>query len=686
MNPLAVKAYGALLGLALAAAGLPVGPDGVVSRAVVSSGHQGAVRDIAADAARGLLLSAGDDGTLRVWDIGSQTLIRRLAVARQGLQAIAVDPAAPLAAVLISEDARAFRIDVWNWETRELRYRIELEAAPLFVHFSLSGSFLLCGAMTWDSLRIYRATTGERVPADVEGGMVGFAEVSRSNATLMTYRVSGRITYQDLASGTVARQVPAPADLVDVRPSPDRRYLVGHTDTEILCVDALSGETRARVPAAQVVSLDVSGPADRLAWITSDGSVHRWDSAHAAGAPVAADGTVNGVVSLERAATGLEGTPRTVRFDGDDLILGGSRGEVVRVSPAGEVTAMARDILSHTTGVAVTDTGLVVASGAVVRAFQTLPRLTELFTLPSPFSGEPAGLLALDDGRVLAWKQGEQPGALGVIDCRQGTYAPLAVAFDGPLAAVAARGSSVFTLERSGSIHGIDLATGAVFFQATRPGAVCLAPFGADALLVGSGQTGPLRASLVRIDLRTGETAPVPGTETFTYALCPDPGDGALYSLAVDGDGVTKLFRHEGTGLERESVVDENEDDLTASVSRDPATDVLYSSLGRQRVTAWSRGSLRTIGAPSPGITSLQARNGLLASAQRDSTVSLWDTIADRPVATLYPFSDGSWAAIFADGSVGGAPSGLAKVSYFAQGRLAEPAASPPSQEAPVAR
>jgi WD40 repeat protein len=233
MNPVVAKAYGLLLGAALAAAGLPVAPGGLTSRAVVSYGHQGAVRDMAADASRGLVFSAGEDGTLRIWDAVSQTLMRRIAVTRQSIVSVAVDPAASLAAILITDGARANWADVWNWDTGELLYRVPLDAAPLFAHFSLSGKYLLFGTMSWDSLRIYRALNGQPVSAPDEGGMVGFAEVSRSDATLMTYRLSGTIEYRDLGSGEIVKRVPAEPDLVNVRVSADRRYLVGHSSTEI---------------------------------------------------------------------------------------------------------------------------------------------------------------------------------------------------------------------------------------------------------------------------------------------------------------------------------------------------------------------------------------------------------------------------------------------------------------------
>lgn len=668
MNPIVVKAYSLLLGAALAAAGLPLGPEGLTSRAVVTYGHRGAVLDMAADTRKGLLLSVGEDGTLRVWDTGSQTLLRRIAVTRQKALSIAVDPTAPVAAVLVGDGARSFSVDVWNWDTETPLYRIPLESTPYFVRFSLTGDSLLVGTMSWDGLRIYRSADGTPVALRDEGGMVGFAEISRSGSTLMTYRPSGSIEYRDLASGDLIREVTTAPDLIDVRMSDDRRYLVGHTAGEIVCVDAVTGETRLQLPAAGLVSLDVSAGGGRIAWIAADGTVKEWSAAAA-------------VASLPSPGE-LGWNPRLLRFDGDELLLAGGDGQIDRISAGGQPFELARDILARTSGFAAADGVIALAADAVIHVFQVSPGLTELFSVASPWGGGPVGLAFLGERQFLAWPRGEAAGALGVIDCSTRTFSDLGLAFDNPLDAVAAGDGRVYTLERGGRIKVVDAGSGATLFRADRPGAVCIAPLGTAGLVVGRARGGSLVSSLVRIDLQTGETAPVPSTETFTYALAADPSDGSLFSLGVDADGRTKLFHHEGADLQTESVVDSAAGEyLAASLSLDPSSGILYSTLGRRQVSAWSGGVLSHLRDPSPGIEALHARGGIVCALQRDSTVSLWDSTADRLIATIFPFSDGSWAAIMADGSVQGVPAGMAKVGIFAQGEVG----SASSQEPPVA-
>jgi WD40 repeat protein len=50
------------------------------TRAIVDSGHVGAVRWLEFDEKRGLLFSSGDDGTVRIWDPVAANLMRILQV------------------------------------------------------------------------------------------------------------------------------------------------------------------------------------------------------------------------------------------------------------------------------------------------------------------------------------------------------------------------------------------------------------------------------------------------------------------------------------------------------------------------------------------------------------------------------------------------------------------------------
>ena len=664
MNGLAVQAYGLLIGIALAAAGIPVGPDSITARAVVSSGHRGAVLDMAEDEARGLLFSVGDDGFLRVWDSGAGSLLRRIAVTRRRAQSVALDPAAPRAAIVVTDGVRSYTVDVWNWDTGKRLYSIPLHSAPLFVRFSRSGTFLLFGDMQWNSLQVRRAGDGTPVPFHPEGfGMVGFAEASRTDTTLMTYQEAGKISYWDIASGESIKEVPTVGGLVNIRTSDDRGCLFGQSGTRLVGIDAVSGETRFSMNADGISSLDISGDAGQIACLSSDGSL---EVRRTAGGP-----------SRSPPSDPFDWRPRLVRMTPHGILAGGDDGQIGILSEDGHASEFARDILARVTGIAAQSHMLAVAAGDVIHVFALgvkapgMSPVTEAFSTANPYPG-PVGLEFLD-GQLVVWRQGSSPGALGSIDLATRRFGSWSVPFDGPLAAVTAQRDRLFTLETDGAVKVLKSRSGEALFKALWPGAVCLAPFGSSSLVLGRLSGGVLGSSLVRIDMGTGETAPIPGSATLTFALAPDPGGDRLYSLDVSADGRTRLTRHDGASLQTETVVDSADGEYpSASLAFDPSSDFLYTSLGREVVKAWTGVSLENLGDPSRGTLSLRALDGLLASLQRDSSVSLWDTAADRSFGEIYPFADGTWAAVMTDGAILGSDDGRKRVGILVSGNLWE--------------
>jgi PQQ-like domain len=682
MNGLAVKLCGLFINAVLAAAGFPVSAGALAAGAFVSSGHRGAVLDMAEDSRRGLLFSVGEDGFLRVWDTAAGTLVRKIAVTRQMAQSVALNPSAPLAAVVVTDGLDSFAVDVWDWEAAKRLSSISIQGTPLFVRFSWSGTYLLCGATQWDSLHIFRSRDGTPVPFHPEGfGMVGFAEASRSDATLMTYQPSGRIAYWSIATGLLIKDVPTVGGLTNVRASDNRGCLVGQTDAEVVGIDALSGEIRFRMDAPGVISMDISGDTGRIACLSPDGSLKLRS-------------TADGGPALPPMASRFDWRPHLVRMTPDAVLVAGDDGQIGMIAKDGRATELARDVLARVSSVAAQGPLLAVAAGDVIHVFHlgepgsgTNP-VTESLSVANPYSG-PVGLNFLDARRLVVWKQGDGPGSIGAIDLSTGQLTRWGFSFAGPLEAVAAQDDTLFTLEKGGAVRVLNPATGEQLFSTNWPGALCLAPMGHAGLVLGSVTWGDLRSSLVRVDLRTGETAPLPGSETLTFALAPDPAGGKLYSLAVNPDGRTDLTSYEGTGLQTETVVDSAEGEfLSASLSFDPANHLLYTSLGREVVKAWTGQSLKRLENPARGTLALCALDGLLASLQRDSSVSLWDTAADESYGEIYPFADGSWAAVMADGTFFGSREGLKKVEVLVKGKMwaaeAESAA-PPSEEIPRA-
>jgi hypothetical protein len=672
------RVFGAILSTLLGPAALFGSGTAEAARAIVDSGHAGAVRWIEFDEKRGLLFSAGDDGTVRIWDPASGGLVRVLQVSQLATGKIAVNPSAPQFAVVVTGGPGASFLSVWDWEKERQVYRVPLREDPLFLRYSGLGTYILYGESSWQGLKIVRAADGTPAGFHPEGfGIVGFAETSRTEKTLMTYQVSGRITYWDLASGARSIDVEAVPYLAGMRISPDRGSLFGFSPTEIVRMDAVTGAVRGRVPIAGVRALDVSPSGDELTCISGDGGqVTRW--------------TLNGdSLTPAPAPPLLPGVPALVAYGSGAVYFAGASGVLAALNPAGDVSEFGRNVIADLSGFDAGRGMIALASRDLVRVFATdaldgaVP-LTALRTLlaPNPFSAA-AGLAFTGDGKLLTWVSSGAAGspALAALDLGRisaWTEAPRAFSavpspFRAALTGLRASAEELVGIESGGMLRIADPLSGAARFGLRIPGSATAIRVSSKEIMAGRNTSSGREGSLLRVNLGTGETVALRGRNIYTYALILDRGPAGsapiLYSVGIDAARSTNLMRHDGPGFETETLLDSvAEEDLDAGLSLDPDSHELYAALGRDRVVAWDGRTLRTLALENSVPRLLVARGSLLFSVNRDSTITVADAKTGAQRARLALFKDGEWAAVFTDGTYTASTGGDLHVRVIADG------------------
>ena len=251
--------------------------------------------------------------------------------------------------------------------------------------------------------------TAPVVPFHPEGfGIVGFAEMSRSEKTLMTYQVSGSISYWDLATGQQTLDLPAVAYLSRIRISSDRRFIFGSTGREIVLVDAVTGAAKARAKVPAVASLDISAAGDEVSAIGADGRIMRW--------------SIAGDTLTPRPADPRSPPPSLVLCYGTGALYAAEKREGLRQS--GLPTA---PFISVTISLAAVS-GLDAAHGLVALGRRagsghsrptsdgaTAPSFLHTVLAANPFSSR-ISLLFLPMDRLLAWRTDTAAPGLAVMD------------------------------------------------------------------------------------------------------------------------------------------------------------------------------------------------------------------------------------------------------------------------------
>jgi WD40 repeat protein len=668
------QAVGLLLGacllLASACRAFPSGNTETGARNLVNTGHTGAVLGLAFDDRRNLLVSSGDDGTVRLWDTTLGILVRTLQVTQLEARLLAVNPAEPQLAVVVTDGTGSFFLSVWDWEKERQIYRLPLKEEPLFLRFSAMGSFLVYAESSWQSLKILNARDGSEYPFHPEGfGIVGFAEMSRSEKTIMTYQVSGRISYWDIASGQQTLDFPVLPYLSHIRISSDRRLIVGSTGTQIVLVDAVTGVVTSRADYPGATSLDISAAGDEVAAAATGGGMQRWG--------------VSGDLLLARPAAAHPSTdPSLLCYGADALFVANRSGGLGSLSAEGEETPFGDNVLANVSGFAAARGLLVLGSQKWVRAFSTdlltgasSPTFLHTSLAANPFSSS-IDVFFLAERKLLAWRTDHALPGLAVMDLSgidvpatpPATLVDLPDGFRAPLSDLRASGDSAVGIETGGVVRLTDIATGVSRFELHLPGAATAIVGSATGLVVGR-NAAAASGSLLRVDMRTGETVSLKDRNGFTYGLLLDsaaPGGPLLYSVGIDHAGATNLLRHDGPGFERETVLDSiPEEDLDASLALDPDTHLLYASLGRDRIVCWDGKELKTIEAENCAPRRLAARDGLLYSLNKDSTVSVLQSDTGARLAEISLFADGEWCALLRDGRYAASPGGDIHVKVF---------------------
>jgi WD40 repeat protein len=657
----------ALLGAGRPTLGFASDAFSTVSRLIVTTGHKGAILDIESDTDENKLFSSGEDGTVRLWDLESGRLVRVLRVGHNRVSMMAVNPAVPQLAVLDTDGVRSFSVSVWDWSAGQMLFRMSLPEEPLFLRYSGSGSYIALGISRWDGLKIINATDGSSIPFHPEGfGIVRYAEISRTENTIMTYQPNGRIAYWDLATGDPVMEIKSVPLLSQIRITEDRRSIVGTTDSDILLVDLLSGAVKARAALTGVTSLDISAGGDRVACVAGgdQGSVlSMWD--------ISGD-------SFRREAAIPSGDepfqPALVCFAGDLLLAGDDHGGIYSLPNSGTPLLLARDELVEVTGIAMNGNTLALASDERLWLF---PRpaiggshvVSAPVILNNPLKAQ-SGLSFLEDGRLLIWSKAGEKGAYTILNRREGSFKPGFAGFTAPLLQALAQGGLLVTLEKGGTVRIIDLASGNQRFTAWFPGLTSIVRVSDTRLVGGRSVAAEVDGSLLSIDFGTGETVALSTHNIYTYELSFDPARKILYSLGVDSDGRSNLMANGGKNLEkRTSIASYDGEDLSASLALDPTTGVLYSSLGYDGITTWDGSSSSSLSsdATDGGATSrkLVVWGGLLCSLNGDSTVTLWDSSAREVIGTMYLFLDEEWCLLFPDGTFEASDGGVRHVDVY---------------------
>ena len=666
---------------------------------LVDTSHRGAIHDLAYDAQRRLLFSAGDDGTVRVWSHDRRTIIRHLRLGAVRVLRIALHPDRPLLAAVARSTRGEDLLEVWDWQSGRRLYRHRLDAAPLHVGFTSLGTSLVYSRALFDSVMFLEPATGERqtrLPAAF--GIVSYVATSTNERTIMTYQPTGEVRYWDAATLAVKGVIPTLPGLESIALSADSNLLVARAGDDVVAIDVVTGAVRSRLAVSRQAKVAVADQFARLGVLQPD------------------DQTDHGFVlqqhTLDRALTArteyrlyLDDSPTAVAYAGHTLFFAAAgaiwearataaepfvRDElVVPVALAADggtllVATRRRIVVARLQRSAAT----LVSGYAPLTAATRLPRLATASVLRNPF-GTDVGLTAVpsaasrlprpsaglppasrqpdsDDGAILVWNRAGATGRLGTLDPRTGRYRMRMSGFDAPLSQVSLVGGRLLLLDGLGNIalYPVDEVLNASGTTAPKsegqfwaPGTSKVVSFG-DHLIAGRTRASDMTTPLLKIDATHAETLLIPDDALLIYDLAQH-ASGQLLTLGVEPpqDGAdrgrmrTVLRMREGGDLARQRVVHGFPgEDLSAALVEAPDRQRVYSTLGADRVRVWDGTRLRELERTDRQPRELVVAGDLLVARNSDATFTVWNRFTRSVMFHFFLFRDFNWIVVQPNG------------------------------------
>lgn len=217
----------------------------------LAAGHSGTVSAVAYDPVKNYVLSAGMDGFLGIWDVRNNAAADRFQVSPYAVRLMSLRPGKTQAALAESDGLGVHRISVWDYGRKENLFTLRFQDPIIFINYSAGGNFLMATRNGRTGVIFIHPETGEILdsPPDLSGA-ISFAATGKSERTMMTYAVSGRISYWELNTGREIQSCTAPINLESPVLFGNNRYLCGIDSRGLVVVDAVTGKEIARDPHA----------------------------------------------------------------------------------------------------------------------------------------------------------------------------------------------------------------------------------------------------------------------------------------------------------------------------------------------------------------------------------------------------------------------------------------------------
>jgi WD40 repeat protein len=633
-------------------------------RIVIQTGHSGEVRSISRQETAGITVSAGRDGSLRVWRNG--VLLYNRQVSHLPLSDLIIHPEMPVAAFISTDSINTYRLSVYNWiEDREL-YSIRIKDAPLSLGFSPKGSYLFYSRADRNSLTILDARTGSPLDIAAEGlGIVSAAFISNTESTMVCYLPSGNIIYWDIEiNSRKAAPIGTMSNLEMVGFNNTGRYGVGYRNSSLHLFDLVTGRTLSTLPMDGVSEISVHPGMSRVAVIRNPGRYQEIVEIDFS------DRTLREVFRFSPPSN----RPVSLSYHQGGIDVGMENGNLGRIIPhlnrytlwgkSGPVRISDIDAWNGSLSVSSPGSLILIDSPQLRGSFVSAPDSIETTVVSLPFD-QSGGFLPLDVRRGVVWNA-QSPDKAYLFSVSDGSFEEL-FSVSSACKEIYTDGDRLLSLDQNGSILQYDLQNREVLYQYAASGIRDVTFIDKESIIVGRSPSARFPSPLTRINLRTGETVSLEADDLLVYSLHYDPLTNHLYTLGLQerrGHIMTVIQQLQGAGFQHSlPLLSYPGEDHNATFILDGLR--LFTSLGRSEIQVSGWDGFSAFSSISHVPHKISVDRNLVASVNSDYSISIWSKKTGQWLSDIYLFPGNEWLLARNDGSLAASSRGLEFVKVF---------------------
>ncbi len=662
----------------------------------VQTSHVGAINVLEYHEETNSIVSGGEDGRIKVWDVERERIIRSVQAGAAPIIELALHPEKPRLTTISTRQDSGYLLQAWDMENGEERFSHTIESRPLFLGYSPSGDFVFVSQSRSSGVRYFDEDTGEELDyPSVPQGIVTYATVGSSGNTVMTYLAGeGEILYWDLSENQVVGEAETLQGLRNMQVLPNKRYAAAMHDGDLVVVDIVEGDLMDRVRIDRAEYLTVADSSSEIVLLdsTTDGreiKIYEFDGEHLDQTQTHQNPTLEDMSVLTLAGANLYGGTSS-----GELFVFESTDDKERrlvenvVEPINDITLSGDTLYVNTDNrITAISSDFFASPEATFNEVETV-QTTEV---ENPIDG-PVSFRSLSDGTILTWgaerdrssdvfrlqptephtadeegdDEAETDATHGELNDTDETSAADQLSGEVPefeqVLAIDSRVRSITEFDDTLLV----LTRGSRLLQLSRPDFEEMmqysdigieAALGTDTfgIVLGKTSTSEFDASVLTINPETRETVPLDSEAFLVFDLVHDEESGNLFALGLTRDERvrTTITRYAGSAdLSRpEVLLDVPGEYLDGNMAIAPGGEAVYTSVGNVGITRVTEDGSERFGSSTHAVEYLQNLGGRLWSINRDGSASVWDPETGELIGDLYFFEDGGWALLTGDGN-----------------------------------